>query len=137
MIYLDNAATSFPKPESVYRRIDEILRVVSGNPGRAGHRMALEASRDIFRSRELVARLINAPDSSRVAFTKNATEAVNIALKGLLKKGDHVVTTTFEHNCVVKTLAGLEGNGVTVAKVRPGRDGFLDVADIVRAMRKD
>src|SRR5574340_475569 len=137
MIYLDNAATSFPKPESVYRRIDEILRVVSGNPGRAGHRMALEASRVIFKSRELVSRLINAPDSSRVAFTKNATEAINIALKGLLRKGDHVVTTTFEHNSVVKTLARLEGEGVSLVKVRPGKDGFLDVRDIVSAMRKD
>jgi len=137
MIYLDNAATSFPKPESVYRRIDEILRIISGNPGRAGHRMALEASRVIFRSRELVAKLINAPDSSRVAFTKNATEAINIALKGLLKKGDHVVTTTFEHNCVVKTLARLEGEGVSISKVRPDKNGFLDVRDIVGAMRKE
>ncbi len=136
MIYLDNAATSFPKPEPVYRRIDEILRKISGNPGRASHRMALEASRVIFKSRELVARLINAPDSSRVAFTKNATEAVNIALKGLLKKGDHVVTTTFEHNCVVKTLARLEREGVSVSKVRPDKEGFLDVRDIAGAMRK-
>jgi cysteine desulfurase / selenocysteine lyase len=137
MIYLDNAATSFPKPESVYRKVDEILRIISGNPGRASHRMALEASRVIFNSRELVSRLINAPDSSRVAFTKNATEAINIALKGLLRKGDHVVTTTFEHNCVVKTLARLEGEGIYISKVRPDKDGFLDVRDIVGAMRKD
>ncbi len=137
MIYLDNAATSFPKPESVYRRIDEILREISGNPGRAGHRMALEASRVIFNARELVTRLINAPDSSRVAFTKNATEAINIALKGLLKKGDHVVTTTFEHNCVVKTLSRLEGEGISVTKVRPGNDGVLDVGAVLKAIRKD
>ncbi len=136
MIYLDNAATSFPKPESVYRRIDEILRKISGNPGRASHRMALEASRVIFDAREKVSRLINSPDSSRVAFTKNATEAINIALKGILKPGDHVVTTTFEHNCVVKTLARLEAAGVSVTKVRPGKDGRLDVKDVEKAIRK-
>lgn len=135
MIYLDNAATSFPKPESVYRRIDHVLRVISGNPGRASHRMAVEASRVVFSCREAVSRLIGAPDSSRVAFTKNATEAVNIALKGLLKPGDHAVTTSFEHNSVVKTMGRVQENGVEVTKVRPRRDGLLSPEDISREIK--
>ncbi|MBI5886349.1 MAG: aminotransferase class V-fold PLP-dependent enzyme [Deltaproteobacteria bacterium] len=133
-IYLDNAATSFPKPQSVYARIDEILRVISGNPGRASHRMALEASRVIFRAREAAARLINAPDSARIAFTKNTTEAINIGLKGLLKPQDHIVTTSFEHNSVVKTLSHLETLGVTVTKVRPDAFGVINPAAVDKAV---
>lgn len=133
-IYLDNAATSFPKPQAVYARIDEILRVISGNPGRASHRMALEASRVIFRSREAAARLIGCPDSSRVAFTKNTTEAINIGLKGLLGPQDHVITTSFEHNSVVKTLSHLESKGVIVTRVRPDASGVLNPADIRSAI---
>ncbi|MFQ5736403.1 MAG: aminotransferase class V-fold PLP-dependent enzyme [Thermodesulfobacteriota bacterium] len=136
LIYLDNAATSFPKPEAVYRRVDEILRVVSGNPGRASHRMAIEASRVIFKARETVSRVINLPDSGRLAFTKNATEAINIALKGLVKPGDHVITTSFEHNSVVKTLARLEKDGVSVTKVRPDAGGFVDPGEVGAAIRK-
>ena len=134
LIYLDKAATSFPKPEAVYRAVDTVLREVSGNPGRASHRMALEASRVIYRAREAVARVINLSDSGRLAFTKNATEAINIALKGLLKAGDHVVTTSFEHNSVVKTLARVEKDGVCVTKVRPDKDGFVSPADIDAAI---
>lgn len=135
MIYLDNAATSFPKPASVPRRVDEILRRIGGNPGRGSHRMALEASRVIFAAREMVAAVIGAPDASRIAFTKNATEAVNIALKGLLKPGDHAVTTTFEHNSVAKTFKWLSDRGVIVTKVAPGGDGRVEPSDIRRAMR--
>ncbi|MBI5642782.1 MAG: aminotransferase class V-fold PLP-dependent enzyme [Deltaproteobacteria bacterium] len=137
MIYLDNAATSFPKPEEVYKRIDHVLRHISGNPGRASHRMAIEASRVIYAAREAVARLINIPDSSRVVFTKNATEAINIALKGILKPGDHAVTTSFEHNSVVKTLGRLSEGGVKVTKVRPCLEGFIALKDVEKAIIKE
>lgn len=136
-IYLDNAATSFPKPESVYLRIEDVLRRISGNPGRASHRMALEASRVIFGARELAARLIGVSDSSRIAFTKNATEAVNIGLKGLLKIGGHLVTTSFEHNSVAKTSGRLENEGVEVTRVRPDKTGLLSVKDIEAALKKN
>lgn len=136
MIYLDNAATSFPKPEGVYRRVDDVLRRISGSPGRASHRMAVEADRVVFNAREAVARVINAKDASRVAFTKNATEAVNIALKGLLKPGDHLVTTSFEHNSVAKTAGWVEQCGVEVSRVRPDPSGFVDPSEVVRAIRK-
>ncbi|MBI5453030.1 MAG: aminotransferase class V-fold PLP-dependent enzyme [Deltaproteobacteria bacterium] len=137
MIYLDNAATSYPKPESVYKRIDHILRKISGNPGRASHRMAIEASRVVFAAREAAGKLINIPDSSRIAFTKNATEAINMALKGLLKPGEHVVTTSFEHNSVVKTLGRLSRDGVKVTKVRPDRDGFVGADSIASAITRE
>lgn len=137
MIYLDNAATSFPKPASVYDRIDEVLRTVGGNPGRSSHTMAIEAARVVYNARESVAFLIGAPDSGRVAFTKNATEAINAALKGLLEPGDHVVTSAFEHNSVVKSLARLEKAGVEVTKVSPDREGFLRPRDIEAAMKKN
>lgn len=134
MIYLDNAATSFPKPDSVYARIDHVLRNIGGNPGRASHRMALEAMHVVFDAREAVARLIGAPDSSRVSFTKNATEGVNIILKGLsLGSSDHMVTTSFEHNSVSKTVRKLEKDGVKVTRVRPGADGLLTAADFEKA----
>jgi len=137
MIYLDNAATSFPKPESVYRRVDDVLRRISGSPGRASHRMAVEADRVVFEARETVGKVINAPDASRVAFTKNATEAVNIAIKGLVKPGDHLITTSFEHNSVAKTAGWVQGCGVEVTRVRPDSSGFLDPAEVVRAIKKN
>lgn len=136
-IYLDNAATSFPKPDAVYARIDAILKKVSGNPGRASHRMALEASRVIFKARESAARLISATDSSRIAFTKNATEAINIGLKGALAPKDHVITTSFEHNSVVKTVAHLAAAGVEVTKVRPDKYGVIRARDIAAAIKKE
>jgi len=137
MIYLDNAATSFPKPEGVYRVIDEVLRKKGGNPGRSSHSMAIEAGRVVFSARESVSTLIGAADSSRIVFTKNATEAINAALKGILKGGDHVVTSTFEHNSVVKCLASLERKGVEATRVPPDRDGFLSPEDIGSAIKKN
>lgn len=134
MIYLDNAATTYPKPEVVYRRIDGILRTVGGSPGRASHRMAIDAARVVFNAREAVSRLINCPDSSRIVFTKNATEAINIALKGLLGPGEHLVTTSFEHNAVANTVSSLEAAGVGVTRLAPGEGGFIDPKEVERAL---
>ena len=135
-VYLDNAATSYPKPESVYKRIDHILRHIGGNPGRSGHRMAMDASRVIFEARESAARLFNIKDASRVAFTKNATEAINIAFKGILRPGDHVVTTSIEHNAVVKPLKRMEGQGVKVTRVTTDKDGRVSPVEIENAITK-
>ena len=134
MIYLDNAATSFPKPDAVVKRINEVLRRIGGNPGRGSHRMSIEAGRVVFSARESVASLFNIADSSRVVFTKNATEAVNVVLKGLLKKGDHAITTSFEHNSVVRTLARLEREGVSVTKVSGKVPGLVVASDIEKAI---
>ncbi len=139
LIYLDNAATTYPKPGSVPRRVAEVIADLGGNPGRGAHRMSLDASRVVFGTREALAGLLNIKDASRIAFTKNATEAINIALKGLLKAGDHVVTTGFEHNSVVRTLARLTRDvNVRVTKViGKERADFVSAADVEAAITKD
>ncbi|MFQ5586090.1 MAG: aminotransferase class V-fold PLP-dependent enzyme [Thermodesulfobacteriota bacterium] len=134
MIYLDNAATSFPKPEAVYRRVDEIQRHGGGNPGRGSHRMALDASRVVFETRESIASLLNLDDSGRIVFTKNGTEAINLALKGLAQPGDHLVTTTIEHNAVANTVHRLEEEGVRVTRVGGAPDGTVMPLDIGKAI---
>ena len=136
MIYLDNAATSFPKPKEVVKRVEGILKKIGGNPGRSSHTMALSASRVVFSARESLAKLLKIRDSSRIVFTKNATEAMNIALKGLLKKGDHVISTSFEHNSVAKTLKRLEKEGINVTRARGKRFDIVEPGDIEKALTK-
>ena len=116
-IYLDNAATTFPKPESVYQAVDQTLRQLGVNPGRGSYRLAMEASRIIFEVREAVADFFQIADSSRVVFTTNATEAINMALFGLLQPGDRVVTSSMEHNAVRRPLHALSARGVDVVRV--------------------
>lgn len=136
-IYLDNAATSFPKPEAVYQATDQALRNLGGSPGRGSHRMALDAGRQLLDSRESVADFFGIRDSSRVVFTANATEAINQALFGLLKPGDRVVTSTMEHNAVIRPLYALQSKGVQVVKVPPGPDGCLQPASVRDAILAD
>lgn len=135
MHYLDNAATTFPKPESVYRAMDEFLRTSAGNPGRGTHRLALAASEVVDETRRLLARLFHAPDPSWVIFAANTTDALNVALHGLLKSGDHVVTSSMEHNAVVRPLCALEEEGVMVTRVPCAGDGSLDPEQVLTAMR--
>lgn len=135
-IYFDNAATSFPKPESVYQTIDYTLRHVGGSPGRGSHKKALEASRLVFNTREKLAQLFNIPDSSHIIFTLNATEAINLALKGLLKQGDHVITSSLEHNSVLRPLRALEQKRWVSKTIIPCTDdGFIDIEALKKAFR--
>lgn len=120
MIYLDNASTSFPKPESVYRKMDEVYRFRGANPGRAGHRMALQASQTVEEVRRQVADFFHAPDPKQVAFTFNATDALNMAIRGVLEEGDEVITTVLEHNSVSRTLNHLaKEKKLEVARLHP------------------
>lgn len=139
LIYLDNAATTFPKPASVAKRVAEVITDIGGNPGRGAHRMSLNASRVVFETRESLARLLNIKDASRIAFTKNATEAINIALKGLLQAGDHVITSGFEHNSVARTLARLtRDSSLYVTKVIGSeRADFVTAKDVEAALTKE
>jgi cysteine desulfurase family protein len=138
MIYLDNAATSWPKPEIVYQTMDNFLRTKGGNPGRGSHSMALAAREAVEETRRLVARLINAPEASRVIFTLNCTDSLNMGLKGLLKPGDHVITSSIEHNSVVRPLRGLEKSGVRITRLTPlAKSGFVLPADIEKAITRD
>ena len=111
-LYLDNAATSFPKPEAMLAAMINYQQTIGASPGRSGHGRSIDAGRVIYETRETLSRLFNIEDPLRIAFTKNATESLNIALFGLLKKGDHVVTTSMEHNSVMRPLRFLASRGV-------------------------
>ncbi len=138
MIYLDNAATSWPKPESVYRAMDKFMREDAGNPGRGGHSLAIAAERAIDETRVLVARLINAPEPERIIFTFNCTDALNLGLKGLLKPGDHVITSRIGHNSLARPLTKLEGQGVRITRLAPSNEaGLLSAEDIEGAIEED
>lgn len=136
-VYLDNAATSWPKPEAVYQAVDQFMREVGVTPGRGGHRREEEAQRIANEAREALARLFNAPDPQGVVFTMNATQAINVALKGLLKSGDHVITSSVEHNAVWRPLKVLERHGVAITVVPCASDGTLDLADVEAALRSN
>jgi len=112
MIYFDNAATSWPKPPCVAEAMTHYLAEIGASPGRSGHRLAIEAARVVYGAREAVAELFHAPDPLRVVFGANVTEALNLALNGLLRPGDHVVTGSLEHNSVMRPLRALERAGV-------------------------
>jgi cysteine desulfurase family protein len=132
MIYLDYAATSWPKPKEVQRAMCDFLEFSGGNPGRSGHRLSISAARIVFNAREAVANLFHVTDPLRVIFTANVTHALNLALFGLLKPGDHVVTSSIEHNSVMRPLRALEKQGIKLTVVQCRTDGCLDL-DLWRA----
>lgn len=132
-IYLDNAATSYPKPEPVYQATDLFFRKAAANPGRSGHAMAVEAEGTVKRSRHRLAELLGIPRPERLVWTQNATQAVNQALKGLLKPGDRVVTTQLEHNAVARPLKSLEAQGVEGVRV-PAPGGRFDLPLFLEAI---
>ncbi|MDD4986488.1 MAG: aminotransferase class V-fold PLP-dependent enzyme [Dehalococcoidales bacterium] len=134
MIYLDNAATSWPKPPEVLKAMTEVMERAGGNPGRSGHRLSIAAARVIYDTREAVARFFGSSDPLRVIFASNATHAINLALKGILKPGDHVVTSSMEHNAVMRPLRSLEKQGVRLSIIPCSTNGSIDVRDINRAL---
>jgi cysteine desulfurase family protein len=135
VIYLDNAATSHPKPEQVYARMDRFAREVGANPGRSGHRLAVEAEAEIASVRRGLTDLFGGDDPNRLIFTLNATDALNMIVKGVLDQGDHVVTTPLEHNSVARPLNRLEeARLITVTRVAPGPTGEIDPDEIGRAI---
>ncbi len=135
MIYLDNAATSWPKPPGVAEAMLHFLQHIGANPGRSAHRQAIAAGRVVYEAREAVAQLFNAPDPLHVVFGANVTEALNLALYGYLRPGDHVITSSMEHNSVMRPLRALEHTGVQLTVVSCTPEGFLDPADVEVAIR--
>ncbi len=115
--YLDNAATSFPKPDEVYQGMDRFLRECGASPGRGGYTAAAHAARAVMQARQKVARFLGAADARRVIWTSGCTAALNLALKGLLHPGDTVVATHLEHNAVARPLRSLEAKGVRLVRV--------------------
>ena len=136
MIYLDYAATSGRKPEAVYEASDRVMRAVSGNPGRSGHKISLEAGAIVAEARLLCSRLFHAPASETIAFGVNTTEALNLGILGMVEKGDHVITSSLEHNSVARPLEHLKDEGVEVTKIRADLENGVD-PDAVEAAIKD
>ena len=125
MIYLDNAATSLQKPKEVEEAMIHALHTM-GNPGRGAHDATLQAGRCVYQVREQLAQLFHAESAECIAFTSNATEALNTAIQGLFQKGDHVITTVCEHNSVLRPLYRLQKQGVEISFLPADAQGLLD-----------
>lgn len=135
MIYFDNAATSFPKPQIVYDEIMDSMTNYGANPGRSGHKLALKASRGIFGARKSISKLLHVKNPLDIIFTFNCTESLNIAIKGVLGPGDHVVTTSMEHNSVLRPIMYLEKMGVENTIVYADKLGRVDPKEIEKSIR--
>ena len=130
MIYFDNGATSWPKPDRVYRGVYEYMNKHGANPGRSGHRMARESSEIIYCCRELISSLVGLDNPSDIIFTKNTTEALNIVIKGILKPGDEVICTSMEHNSVYRPLDKMKDTGVKFHIIWGDKNGVINPLQI-------
>lgn len=136
--YFDNSATSFPKPESVYKCVEKAVRLYGANPGRGGHRMAVEASQAIYETREKVASLFNIKNPLQIAFTYNSTYALNFAVKGAVPKDSHIITTSLEHNSVLRPVFyEKDENNAHISIIEPSEDGNIHSEDIIAAMKPE
>jgi cysteine desulfurase family protein len=133
--YLDHAATSWPKPAAVVSAMRRAMEEAGGNPGRSGHRLAMRAADIVYECRENLARLLGAPDPLRICFTANATEALNIAIKGVLRPGDHVVYSAMEHNAVWRPLMKLASRGVESSMAPAAADGVVTAESVRSVLR--
>ncbi|MEL7656262.1 MAG: aminotransferase class V-fold PLP-dependent enzyme [Bacillota bacterium] len=135
MIYLDNGATSFPKPIGMLRAMNTCMLAYCGNPGRSGHRMSIKTGEEIYKARNTIGKLFHIEDCSRILFTLNTTESLNLGIKGVLEKGDHAITTSMEHNSVLRPLKALEAAGVETTIIRCAKDGTLNPEMIAKEIR--
>lgn len=129
LIYLDNGATSFPKPEEVYIFMDKYYRQFGVNPGRSGYDLCMEAGEVVEETRQILTEFFNGEDSNRLCFSYNSTDALNIIIFGMLQKGDHAITTTIEHNSVLRPLYHLSQKGVEVDYIPFDEKGFVHPDD--------
>jgi cysteine desulfurase family protein len=137
MIYLDNAATSFPKPKETVEALNNFVLNIGGNPGRSGHTLSLEAARIIFETREKLTEFVGGHNSERLIFTQNGTESLNLAILGLLREKDHVITTSMEHNSGMRPLTFLEKErGIRFSMAECSPEGLIDPDDVKKLMRK-
>lgn len=138
LIYLDNSATSFPKPEAVYEFMDSFYRTHGVSPGRSGFDAAIETEEIIQNARKTLTGIFNGDDPNRLTFSYNASDSLNMIIMGLAEKGDHVVTTMLEHNSVLRPLHHLQLNGVAeVTHVPFDKHGYIDPDDIKKAIKKN
>lgn len=138
LIYLDNGATSFPKPEEVYVYMDRFYRTNGVNPGRSGYDLSIETGDVVENARKILAEYFNGKDHNRLVFTMNSTDAINIAISGLLRPGDHVITTTIEHNAVLRPLYHMSlYNKVEVDYIPFNQAGFVRPDDFITKFKKN
>ncbi|MBZ9686388.1 aminotransferase class V-fold PLP-dependent enzyme [Clostridium estertheticum] len=137
MIYLDNAATSFPKPVEVYSEVLRCMENYAANPGRSSHDMAVEASSKIMDTRKELSEIFNIPNMFNIIFTCNATEALNMGIKGILKPGDHVISTVIEHNSVLRPLNYLNEKGITFTLLGVDENGYLNINNLKKKIRRN
>lgn len=138
LIFLDNGATSFPKPEEVYAFMDNFYRNFGVNPGRSGYDLCIEVGEIVETTRKMLADFFNGKDPNRLCFTYNSTDALNLIINGMLKEGDHAVTTTIEHNSVIRPLYHLyKYNGVEVDYIAFDDKGFVDPDDFPKKFKKN
>ncbi len=135
MIYLDNAATSFPKPSIVAEAVYKQMTEVGGNAGRSSHQGGLQSGRILYETRCAIAELINCKDPLEISFTLNATEGLNTVIQGSISAGDHVVTTSMEHNSVLRPLVEMESRQVTHSIVWGDREGQINPLDMKKAIQ--
>ena len=137
-IYLDNAATSFPKPPEVMDAMIHFMTEVGANPGRSGHELSREADRIVHKTRRSLASLFNISDPSRVVFSMNITESLNTVFNGFLNEGDHVITSSMEHNSVIRPLKYLEEiSFISLSLVPCDFRGFMDIDALPKLLRKN
>ncbi len=137
VIYFDNAATSWPKPSQVKEAMVRFMDEIGANPGRSGHLLSIEAARILYEARESLATLFHVKDPLRIILTVNATESINLALKGLLKPGHHVITSSMEHNSVMRPLRDLEKKGIELSIISGSRKGMLDPQEVEKKIRSN
>jgi len=137
-IYLDHAATSHPKPFEVISAVVNALSQKNANPGRSGYPRAIRASNEIYEARRVIAKVLNAPDPMDIAFTYNCTDAINLAIRGVLKTGDHVIASSLEHNSVLRVLGEMERQGmIEFDLVMPRESGYVDPKDYIKRMKRN
>lgn len=137
MIYLDNAATTFPKPNEVYNSVDDCIRNYCANPGRGTHNLSITCESKIFDCRERLSMLLNIENPLNIIFTLNATDSLNIAIKGVLKPGDHAITTMIEHNSVLRPLYSLKKFNIETTIIPVNSLGYLNINDIKKSIKKN
>lgn len=137
-IYLDNAATSYPKPAIVADSIYNFMINNGTTSGRGSYKKAMESDRLVYETRKLIGYLFNFNDPKKVIFTSNVTESLNLAIKGILKKGDHVITSSLEHNAVWRCLKTLERDiGINITKVKASKEGYTNPEDVQGSIKEN
>lgn len=135
MIYLDNAATSYIKPENVLRTVCEATYKSSANAGRGGYSAAIKSSEILYEAREKLSNVFGIDNPERIVFCKNTTEALNFGIKGVMSRGGHVITTSMEHNSVIRPIKAMERSGVSCSVLQADKDGNVDISKLEKMIK--